>query len=67
MGIKGERNCFDTLSAPAQALTGACRPVATSISPCFLGLTALINDNAPKAIRQAEMKTLFGRKVAIDA
>ncbi|BGP58269.1 hypothetical protein JCM8202_000969 [Rhodotorula sphaerocarpa] len=31
------------------------------------GLTALINDNAPKAIRQAEMKTLFGRKVAIDA
>ncbi|GAA5863533.1 hypothetical protein JCM8547_007277 [Rhodosporidiobolus lusitaniae] len=31
------------------------------------GLTALINDNAPKAIKQAEMKTLFGRKVAIDA
>ncbi|BGP51860.1 Elongation of fatty acids protein 2 [Rhodotorula kratochvilovae] len=31
------------------------------------GLTGLINDNAPKAIRQAEMKTLFGRKVAIDA
>lgn len=31
------------------------------------GLTALINDHAPKAIKQAEMKTLFGRKVAIDA
>ena len=27
----------------------------------------MINDNAPKAIKQAEMKTLFGRKVAIDA
>jgi len=31
------------------------------------GLTMLINNNAPKAIKQAEMKTLFGRKVAIDA
>lgn len=31
------------------------------------GLTGLINDFAPKAIKQAEMKTLFGRKVAIDA
>lgn len=35
--------------------------------PPSAGLTALINDNAPKAIKQAEMKTLFGRKVAIDA
>ncbi|GAA5939986.1 hypothetical protein JCM1841_000909 [Sporobolomyces salmonicolor] len=31
------------------------------------GLTALINNFAPTAIKQAEMKTLFGRKVAIDA
>lgn len=31
------------------------------------GLTGLINDNAPGAIKQAEIKTLFGRKVAIDA
>ncbi|CAH7665753.1 PIN domain-like protein [Phakopsora pachyrhizi] len=31
------------------------------------GLTALINDIAPKAIDQSDIKTLFGRKVAIDA
>jgi len=31
------------------------------------GLTALINDVAPNAITQSEIKTLFGRKVAIDA
>ncbi|KAG0144375.1 hypothetical protein CROQUDRAFT_672377 [Cronartium quercuum f. sp. fusiforme G11] len=31
------------------------------------GLTALINDLAPNAITQSEIKTLFGRKVAIDA
>lgn len=31
------------------------------------GLTGLINDHAPGAIKQAEIKTLFGRKVAIDA
>lgn len=31
------------------------------------GLTGLINDHAPEAIKQAEIKTLFGRKVAIDA
>ncbi|EGG01887.1 uncharacterized protein MELLADRAFT_110505 [Melampsora larici-populina 98AG31] len=31
------------------------------------GLTALINDLAPDAITQSEIKTLFGRKVAIDA
>ncbi|WOO83014.1 Flap endonuclease 1 [Vanrija pseudolonga] len=31
------------------------------------GLTALISEHAPKAMRDHEMKTLFGRKVAIDA
>lgn len=31
------------------------------------GLTKLIGDNAPRAIKQQEAKALFGRKVAIDA
>ncbi|KAK7677732.1 Flap endonuclease 1-A [Cerrena zonata] len=31
------------------------------------GLTALLSEHAPKAITEHEMKTLFGRKVAIDA
>jgi len=31
------------------------------------GLTGIIADHAPKAISHTEMKTLFGRKVAIDA
>ncbi len=31
------------------------------------GLTKVIADNAPDAIREAEIKTFFGRKVAIDA
>ncbi|KAJ3478218.1 hypothetical protein NLI96_g9911 [Meripilus lineatus] len=31
------------------------------------GLTALISEHAPKAIEEHEIKTLFGRKVAIDA
>ena len=31
------------------------------------GLTALISEHAPTAIKEHEMKTLFGRKVAIDA
>ncbi|EIW68761.1 hypothetical protein TREMEDRAFT_69192 [Tremella mesenterica DSM 1558] len=31
------------------------------------GLTALISENAPRAMKDHEMKTLFGRKVAIDA
>ncbi|KAK4056476.1 Elongation of fatty acids protein 2 [Microbotryomycetes sp. JL221] len=31
------------------------------------GLTALINEHAPHAIRQTEMKAMFGRKVSIDA
>lgn len=31
------------------------------------GLTGLINDLAPDAIKPVDMKTLFGRKVAIDA
>lgn len=31
------------------------------------GLNALVSENAPKAIRSAEMKSFFGRKVAIDA
>ncbi|KAG2106556.1 PIN domain-like protein [Suillus discolor] len=31
------------------------------------GLTALISEHAPKAITEHEIKTLFGRKVAIDA
>ncbi|OSC97232.1 PIN domain-like protein [Trametes coccinea BRFM310] len=31
------------------------------------GLTALLAEHAPKAFQEHEMKTLFGRKVAIDA
>ncbi|KAG2068455.1 PIN domain-like protein [Suillus decipiens] len=31
------------------------------------GLTALISEHAPKAITEHDIKTLFGRKVAIDA
>ena len=31
------------------------------------GLTALINENAPDAIKAVKIETLFGRKVAIDA
>ncbi|BEI85969.1 hypothetical protein CcaverHIS002_0602560 [Cutaneotrichosporon cavernicola] len=31
------------------------------------GLTALLSEHAPKSMRDHEMKTLFGRKVAIDA
>jgi len=31
------------------------------------GLTALISQHAPNAIKEHEIKTLFGRKVAIDA
>ncbi|GMK58317.1 hypothetical protein CspeluHIS016_0503490 [Cutaneotrichosporon spelunceum] len=31
------------------------------------GLTALLSEHAPKSMREHEMKTLFGRKVAIDA
>ncbi|EJT98669.1 PIN domain-like protein [Dacryopinax primogenitus] len=31
------------------------------------GLTQLLSEHAPKALRDVEMKTLFGRKVAVDA
>ncbi len=31
------------------------------------GLTGLISEHAPQAIKEHEIKTLFGRKVAIDA
>ncbi|KAL7423360.1 Elongation of fatty acids protein 2 [Cryptotrichosporon argae] len=31
------------------------------------GLTALLSEHAPRSMRDYEMKTLFGRKVAIDA
>jgi len=31
------------------------------------GLTALISEHAPKAFTEHDIKTLFGRKVAIDA
>jgi flap endonuclease-1 len=31
------------------------------------GLTKLIADKAPSAMRETEMKNLFGRKIAIDA
>ncbi|GFZ49214.1 Flap endonuclease 1 [Saitozyma sp. JCM 24511] len=31
------------------------------------GLTALLSEHAPRAMKDHEMKTLFGRKVAIDA
>ena len=58
MGIKGES------SHPSTRHRACTDPPARWLRA---GLTALINDNAPKAIKQAEMKTLFGRKVAIDA
>ena len=31
------------------------------------GLMKLIADHAPKAVKEMEMKALFGRKVAVDA
>lgn len=31
------------------------------------GLTSLLTDEAPASVKQYELKTLFGRKVAIDA
>ncbi|KZO98738.1 XPG N-terminal [Calocera viscosa TUFC12733] len=31
------------------------------------GLTHLLSENAPKCMKEHEMKTLFGRKVAVDA
>ena len=31
------------------------------------GLTGLLNEHAPASIKEHEIKTLFGRKVAIDA
>jgi len=31
------------------------------------GLTALISDQAPGAMKQVDIKSLFGRKIAIDA
>lgn len=31
------------------------------------GLTGLLSEHAPSAMKDHEMKTLFGRKVAIDA
>ncbi|KAH3664027.1 hypothetical protein OGAPHI_004741 [Ogataea philodendri] len=31
------------------------------------GLNALVAENAPKSIRSSEMKSLFGRKIAVDA
>lgn len=31
------------------------------------GLTKVIGDHAPRAIKEADIKTYFGRKVAIDA
>lgn len=31
------------------------------------GLTSLLTDDAPAAVKQYELKTLFGRRVAIDA
>lgn len=33
----------------------------------LLGLTSLLSDEAPSCIKQYDIKTLFGRKVAIDA
>lgn len=31
------------------------------------GLTKVIGDHAPAAIKEADIKTFFGRKVAVDA
>ncbi|KAG8798353.1 Elongation of fatty acids protein 2 [Serendipita sp. 398] len=38
-----------------------------SVAMGIKGLTALIQEHAPKAIKEHDIKTLFGRKVAIDA
>jgi len=37
------------------------------ISDCIQGLTKLISEKAPGAIREGEMKNYFGRKIAVDA
>lgn len=46
------------------------KPVRTSIQSCnmgILGLSKLIADVAPTAVKENEMKNYFGRKVAVDA
>lgn len=41
--------------------------LASFITMGIKGLTALLSEHAPKAIVEHDIKTLFGRKVAIDA
>jgi flap endonuclease-1 len=38
-----------------------------SLTMGIKGLTALLSEHAPQSIKEHEIKTLFGRKVAIDA
>ena len=45
----------------------ASAPPARSLKPRSQGLTKLLHDNAPGAVREVKFESYFGRKVAIDA
>lgn len=51
---------------PENILVGTPNP-SYQLSIFFLDLMKIIQDRAPKAIRQQELKSYFGRKIAIDA
>lgn len=67
MGIKGAQ-----FTAGRYVLVPGCTPGSDTLLErlsrlLHTGLTGLISDEAPNAIGQHEIKTFFGRKVAIDA
>jgi flap endonuclease-1 len=43
------------------------RPNLNTLAMGIKGLTALLSEHAPASIKEHDIKTLFGRKVAIDA
>lgn len=56
------------LSRPLLIVRHDVRTSPTSFATMGIkGLTALLSEHAPKAIVEHDIKTLFGRKVAIDA
>lgn len=70
------RGATDTKAAVEHSVTCHCDPARTPESPLsscphaemgIKGLMPLIAEHAPHAIKEHEIKTLFGRKVAIDA
>lgn len=69
MGIKGELRSGAGCHAMRKPFAGIGTdkvPFAFSFLSCA-GLTSLIQDVAPDAIKEHDIKSFFGRKVAIDA